>query len=199
MKQDLRYAHLVASPFQRSRRRKTKGEPSGGGRTGSHARARARARTHTRTRTPHTYAHPRSVARDHPLPRAPSSASSPASFSSSSSPPPPSSSSSSPSFLLFNEHQIRTVNGKHLSAHTKNHRRWCPHALSHTRKKSTVATRSVYIYLRPRARARARVSRAHFGSRSRNSVTVQRACGGAPFHDSSLLLPPAEVAAFLSR
>lgn len=52
MKQDLRYAHLVASPFQRSRRRKTKGDPTraGGGLDHTH--------THTSTRATTLFAHP---------------------------------------------------------------------------------------------------------------------------------------------
>lgn len=161
MKQDLRYAHLVASPFQRSRRRKTKGDPPGGmGDEGWTIK--------------HTHSHTRKDGRAR-LPRPPSSKVSFLHSSSSSSSFLP-----SPFFLLFNKHQIRTVNGKHLSAHMKNHRRWCPH--SHIHRTQSLKRERVYLFMP------ARVSRAHFGSRSRNSVTVQRCSSVSRFFCLSLSL-----------
>lgn len=158
MKQDLRYAHLVASPFQRSRRRKTIGDPNGRGDWITHTLTRAHAVGRKR------------------LPR-PSSSSTLLRevsfllffffFSSA---------SSSPFFPSASiKYALSTENTS--PAHKKNHRRWSPRSLTYTHIHNTVATLACILIC----------ARAHFGSRSRNSVTVHNG-GRGRSSDSSLSL-----------
>lgn len=164
MKQDLRYVHLVASPFQRCRLGKQREEDWRRGWSGDEG-------------PDHTRSVERSADAGPTAPRPPSSSSTLCvlnlclslfllSFR---------------SFFSASFQQTRTVNRRHFPSRENvctRENRGGSQTAEHVPRAHTF--RDIYVHTHTHSRARvyiylcSRVSRAHFGSRSRNSVTVHR-------------------------